>query len=187
MKEVKVISGDNLDEIWRQLAADIDSNGLLLQYNSLIDHLNKKIFLEIDIDPGGGFESGYQTTKFSSRIQNSTHFEFAIHHQGFIDEIGKFFGMQDVITGFPEFDKKVIVKTNDEAKVISIFSDEKIRNVFKDLTDFVFHTTFNITPRSDSEGNFIELNIEDGITDPIMLREIYEGFYLVLIAIDPNE
>lgn len=187
MKDVKVISGDNLDEVWRQLAADIDSNDLLLQYNVLINHLNKKVSLEIDIDPGGGFESGYQTTKFSSNIQNSTHFQFAIHHQGFIDEIGKFFGMQDVITGFPEFDKKVIVKTNDEAKVKSIFSDEKVRNVFEDLTDFVFHTTSFIVPGSDSEGKFIELNIEDGITDPIMLREIYEAFYSVLIAIDCNE
>ncbi len=183
MKEKKIITGKDIDEVWQKVSADMGFNELLLEYSVMIIQQSREILLEIDIDPGGGFESGYETTKISSRLQNVTDFKFAIHHQGFIDEIGKFFGMQDVITGNPEFDKEVIVKTNDEEKIKSLFSDENITSVFQDLANFTFHTSPHHVSEN-AEGTFLELNIEEGITDPAVLRKIYNAFYLVLIAID---
>lgn len=184
MQEQKLISADSIDEMWGKVSADISSIEVLLEYSVLLDLPGTKILLEIDIDPGGGFESGYQTTNFSSQLHNSSGFKFAIHHEGFIDEIGKFFGMQDVITGYPQFDKKMIVKTNDQAKVKAVFSDEKVRNIFQDRIGFTFHTTAHHVSDTNIKGSFLELNIEEGITDPVILREIYSAFYSVLLTID---
>ena len=58
-------------------------------------HGNRKIVLEIDIDLGGGFESGYETTVFSADLHTAPAFRFAIHEQHFTDEIGKFFGVEE--------------------------------------------------------------------------------------------
>ena len=186
MEEPKIIAVNDIDEAWAKIASDLGLQELVMEYNTIIDMQHKKVLLQIDIDPGGGFESGYQTTRFSSHLEDAADFKFALHHQGFIDEIGKFLGMQDVTIGFPEFDKRVIVKTNDDKKVISILQDESVRNVLQDLSNFNFHITTHHVDDSKIPDKFLELNIEEGITDPVILRKIFDAFCSVLFTIDDN-
>ena len=80
MKTEKIIFGNNTDEIWRQVTNDL--NGDFLEYAVIIHQKDRKTLLDIDADPGVGFESGYQTTALRSRIVNAGGFKFVIYHQG---------------------------------------------------------------------------------------------------------
>ena len=184
MEPYKTITGDTEDEVWKQITADLDTEEDLFEYYALIEQGNREIKLAIDIDLGGGFEGGYETTSFTALLPNYHGFKFAIHEDSFIDDIGKFFGLQDVEVGYPELDRHLIIKTNDEDKVKTVFADSKVRAIFEKLQDFDFGIRHHHDDDSDSEQNFLELNIDDGITNPIVLRKLYNAFFTVLVTID---
>lgn len=177
METDKIYIGDTENDVWQQLAADINED--IWDYQAIIRQGNREVKLDIDIDLGGGFESGYGTTSFSSPLSNAD-FRFAVHEEDFIDEIGKFFGMQDVKVGFPELDDHLLIKTNDEARVRTLFTDAPVIAVFTALTDFDFGIRLHSVAGSDHKQACLELHIDDGITDLQTLRELYHAFCLVL-------
>ncbi|MDQ6889069.1 MAG: hypothetical protein M3Z56_02135 [Bacteroidota bacterium] len=182
MESEKIISGNNIDEIWRQITPALNNNELSNSF--IINQQNRKIFLNIEIDPGGGFEGGYQTTTLQYRLEKPSEFKFALHHQGLLDEIGKFFGMEDIETGYAEFDKKVIVKTNDPEKLKSVFSEKHTRAVFEELMNFTFHITQHHIDETETKADFLELNIDEAITDAERLYCIYHAFISVATGIE---
>ncbi len=182
MDKEKLIIADNADEVWNQIAEDLKDNEFT--YSAIISIQNRKVYFDIDVDPGGGFEGGYQTTTFKSRLEKAGDFKFALHHQGLLDEIGKFFGMEDIETGYPEFDKKVIVKTNDAAKIKSLFSEKDTRLPFENFTDFTFHITQHHIDETETKADFLELNIEEAIMDIPTLKQIYTAFSTILDALE---
>lgn len=176
----KTYTGTTEEQIWKQIATDINDD--VLEYHAIIQQGPVEIYLDIDIDMGGGFEGGYATTSYRAPL-TGTAFQFAIHEEHFTDEIGKFFNMQDVTIGYPELDEHLIVKTNDEAKVKTLFNDEATRKTFTELENFDLGITLHSLEDSDEKQAFLELNIEDGITDIATLRQLYHAFYTVLVAI----
>lgn len=181
MKDVLLNSEVEEDALWKKIEDDL-SNDEVLDYQVVIPFGGKQVVLNIDVDLGGGFEGGYASTSLSSILSNNNAFRFAIHKEDFIDEIGKFFGMQDIITGYPDFDKKIIVKTNQEELVKEIFSDEEVRKVILSLKDcsFGIHTHH----LSGAKEPFLELIIEDAITDIVKVKEMYSAFSKVLSSIE---
>jgi hypothetical protein len=183
MEQITIISGNTEDELWQKVTEGLN-NDELLEYEVTLDLAGKKVLLDIDIDPGGGFESGYEFTRLTAGLANNNDFNFAIHHEGFIDTMGKFFGMEDIEIGYPEFDKKLIVKTNDAERVKTIFSDDDVRDTFQSLTEFTLHIA-----NKDIEGEkeaFLELEIQKGVTDPNELRKIYHSFFSLFTALERN-
>lgn len=177
MTETKQLSGNTPDDIWQLVAADL-SGKEIYEYNVFLLQDGKKVELDIDIDMGGGFEGGYQSTSFKASIASGHDFRFALHHQGLMDTAGKFFGMEDVVIGYPEFDEALIIKTSDRERVHRIFSDINVRETFQSLRSFTLHLThFHKEP-------FLELIIEEGITDVEALRKLYDAFYKILMAIE---
>jgi hypothetical protein len=184
MEHEHTISGRNEEEIWQQINAHFVANPDPLEYTAVITQEKWKIILAIDIDLGGGFESGYESTTITAELLSAPDFRFALHRQNFTDEIGKFFGMEDVEIGFSEFDKKLIVKTNDKLRIRKVFSDEAVRKSFESLSDFTFGITNKDNGQHDRNTPFLELVIESGITDPKRLRELYHAFFSVLVSLD---
>lgn len=182
MEQEKLLNAESNEEIWEQIGRDIKADEFA--YSVIISVGGRKIYLDIDVDPGGGFEGGYQTTTLRSRLENVGEFKFAIHHQGLLDEIGKFFGMEDIETGYPEFDKKVIVKTNDAEQIKNLFSEQSTRAPFEHLSDFTFHITQHHIDETDAKADFLDLAIEEAITDIPTLKSIYNSFYSVLEKIE---
>ncbi|MEO6521276.1 MAG: hypothetical protein ABIN91_06360 [Mucilaginibacter sp.] len=180
METDKTYTGATEEQIWKQIAADINDD--ILEYHAIIQQGQAQVYLDIDIDLGGGFEGGYATTTYRAPL-NSTNFQFAIHEEHFTDEIGKFFNMQDVTIGYPELDEHLIVKTNDVEKVKTLFTDEQTRKTLTELENFDLGIRLHSVEGSDKKEAFLELNIEDGITDIDTLRELYHAFYMVLVTI----
>ncbi|MGV3504965.1 MAG: hypothetical protein ACO1O1_14745 [Adhaeribacter sp.] len=183
MQAERHISGQNEDQVWAQLESDLSRDPDLLQYRAHIEQQNKTILLDIDIDLGGGFEGGFATTILSARFANPSAFRFALHEEGFFDDLGKFFGMQDVEIGYPEFDERILVKTNDQARIRTLLTGQEVRQVLVSLQDFSFEI---VLPEEgpEQEESTLELIIEEGITDPQRLRQIYRMFFSVLALVE---
>ena len=184
MQAERHISGHNEDQVWAQVQSDLTQAPDLLQYRAMIEQQSRTILLDIDIDLGGGFEGGFATTILSARFPNPEGFRFALHEESFFDDLGKFFGMQDVEIGYPDFDERIIVKTNDEARVRTLLTDDNTRALLQSLQDFTFEI---VLADEDAEGQeaTLELIIEEGITDPVRLREIYRVFFGILVMVNP--
>lgn len=75
---------------------------------------------------GGGSTFEVEYTRVMLEYCSQDKFRFCIMNQGIIELISKLFGAQDVKIGMKEFDKKFILKTNDEVKLKNILSSEKI-------------------------------------------------------------
>ena len=86
------------ERIWAEIEEEISAD-IPYEYQVVIPKDGYNVSLRIDIDLGGGFEGGFSTTTFTVPLVDPTDFSFAIHHEDFIDEIGKFVGMQDVVLG----------------------------------------------------------------------------------------
>ena len=187
MDAEKVIYGTNEEEVWKQVDDEFAENPDLLQYQIIISQFGRQVNMTVDIDLGGGFESGYETTTFSTKLFCEDYFRFGINQQGFLDAAGKFFGMQDVVVGYPEFDSHAIVQANDEQKVKSLLSNDLIREVVLSFeTDFSFAIRQHHIEHSAEKACFLELIIEQGITNTERLRKIYNAFIQVLNFIEPQ-
>lgn len=184
MEDKIVIAGNSEAEVWTQIEAGLQAEQDLLLYSAAITQAGKPINLYIDIDLGGGFEGGSENTQLSAPLNITPAFKFAVHDKDFLDSIGKFFGLEDVYTGYPDFDEHVIIKTNHEGKVRDLFADAALREVFTRLEDFDFDIHTHTVEGMDEEQPFLELNINRGITDAAILKPIYSAFVKVLTELE---
>lgn len=193
MEKYKIVRGQSETDIWNQIKEDIDNIEYPFVYGADIQDEQKSVFLNIESDLGGGFESGFQATSLtapvpiqfttlSSRLNEHKSFRFALHDEDFIDKLGKFFGMEDVKTGYTEFDKKLIVKTNDVEKVKAVFANEQTRTVFQTLGGFNLHIAHY--DHGDDKHSALELSIDRDITNIEELHRIYNAFADVLEAFE---
>jgi hypothetical protein len=193
MDTPKTVTAADDNAIWQQVSQDLEATSIPFQYAVNIRRNTQTIALMIEVDPGGGFEGSFETTTFTAPVaiqfttlrseiaEDEKHFRFALHDEGFIDKLGKFFGMEDIETGYPEFDKKIIVKANDKEKLKAIFSNATARKVFQSLESFRLEI---VHYEKEAKNSSLELMIDRGITDPAALRKIYDGFVSVLDALD---
>ncbi len=186
MEDARVISGTSLEDIWTQIDADFSQHPDLLEYSAIIEQQGRSVSLEIDIDLGGGFEGGYALTRFISNLKSFDSFRFSLHRQDLLDEVGKFFGMEDIKIGDPEFDKKIVVKSNNPERIKDILDLPQIREVIQSLPNFEFHIAHHHSSNTEVESAFLELRIDEGITDTATLRPIYNIFCLILEKVDFN-
>jgi hypothetical protein len=184
MEHQKVIAGNTEQEVFTQIAADLKADEGLLNYDVMIDQAGKSIRLYIDIDLGGGFEGGSELTQLLAPISVNTAFRFALHDEDFLDSIGKFLGMEDVYTGYPELDKHVIIKTNHEGRVRELFADTELQQVFTQLEDFNFGIHTHSADDGEGEQPYLELNINQGLTNAEVLKPIYSAFCKVLAGLE---
>ncbi|WOO36854.1 DUF3137 domain-containing protein [Anaerocolumna sp. AGMB13020] len=70
-------------------------------------------------------------TRMRAPYVNKDGIWFKIYKSGFFSELGKRLGMQDIETGFPEFDTGYIIKGNHEAKVRELFSKTSIQKLIE--------------------------------------------------------
>jgi hypothetical protein len=188
MEELKIVSGNTEEEIWQQVKNDLANQNAILEYKAVLEQNGKQVLFNIDVDPGGGFEGGFTTTAFLAPLTNAANFQLAIHRERLLDEAGKLFGMQDVVIGYPEFDKKVIIKTNNETKIKDVFADAEIRNVIGKLNDFSLKTISRSGfEKANDEGVYLELIIENEVPEAVELQKIYHAFIALLTVIEREQ
>ena len=84
MIEPTLITGANEAEIASNLTAHLQQQPETFQHIIALQQQDSRVLLEVDIDPGGGFESGYATTRLSAPVTIESHFAFTIYPEGFL-------------------------------------------------------------------------------------------------------
>ena len=118
-------------------------------------------------------------TRMRAPYVNKDGFRFRIYRRGWLSELGKYLGMQDIEVGHPEFDRDFIIKGNDESKVRALFANTRIRQLIQAEPSIHLQV-------KDDDGWFgasfpegvdeLRLELPGMITDVAHLRRLYELF-----------
>ena len=173
MNEPILITGQSEEEMALHLTAHLQQHAAALHHTIALQQGHRRVLVEVDIDPGGGFESGYATTRLSAPVTLDSDFAFTIHPEGFLADFAKLFGLQDEVIGYPEFDDKVIIKTNNKQKVKALFADEGVRKTLAALTQYNLQLQ---APNETDTVRLLLLEVEEGITEPAALMNLYRTF-----------
>ena len=118
-------------------------------------------------------------TRMRAPYVNPDGFRFTVYRKGLFSGIGKFFGMQDLEVGYPEFDDAFIIKGTDEGRVSQLFANEKLRALISAQKDIQFSVKDDEGwfgpkfPEGVDELSFVVLGI---IKDVERLKKLYELF-----------
>ena len=178
MDSIKHIVAEDLDGIIEQVSQDFASGISLHDYHVMCQLGKHYIKLDISSSPGGGEEGGYETTSINTALLSETDFRFILYPEDFMITIGKLFGLLDIKLGYPEFDKNVVVKTNDEAKLKSVLEGEGVRKILQNLSGFALKL------ESHDDGHMLHLSIQRALTDSNELNQVLAMYYEVLMGIE---
>jgi hypothetical protein len=125
----------NSDEIWRHFSSETNGTYIVGKYQNLdgveIKHLDYNIFFDsyIHYQTVGGRSYDTVFTRVRLEFKSPDDFRFRLTKQGIIDNIGKMFGSKDILVGDKRFDNKFIVKSNNEFKIQTLFSNQIIKDL----------------------------------------------------------
>ena len=162
----------SIDEI------DFSALGAVANYDIIIKEDSHPVYLKADRSPGGSDEGGYELMSFEASLSEDETFRFTIHPQDFLYEIGKFFGAEDVETGYADFDRLLIVKTNDAERFRNVFSNAETRRAFQSLSGF------SLTIKKEDHGLLLALHLQRILSAPTEFIAVYNAFTNVLYGID---
>jgi len=128
---LKQLFGPSRNEIWSQLCKEIEADlvdGGFWRGKKVVAKA-KEWTITLDTYTVSNGKTSVTYTRMRAPFVNKDNFRFKIYRSGLFSKIGKFFGMQDVEVGFPEFDEEFIIKGNDTEKIKRLFSNPKIREL----------------------------------------------------------
>ncbi|WP_205504198.1 hypothetical protein [Rufibacter psychrotolerans] len=178
METIRTFHASTEEELWHQVAYDMASHKELLSYSALLQQNGTQIYFDTDIDLGGGFEGGISSTNFMAPVPEHVSLRFALHEQGWMDEVGKFFGMEDIELGYPDIDDAFIIKTNQPETLKSLLADPTIHDIL------LKHKSCELRLHEDHDEDGSELVLtfskDEAILDMAELREIYGLLFSLL-------
>lgn len=181
------IFGKNDESIWRQFASE--------NHGSYIPIFNHRVQLSykdftIIFDAHSHFttvgNSSYEAeyTRGLVEFVSSDSFKLRITKQGFFENIGKLFGLQDIRIGEKEFDGKFIVKSNDEPKTLLMLSNNSITKLLQEIKTVRFDITDDdgLFDEKPTQGNSMLYFVLDGKVKDV--RELNKLFHLFRDTLD---
>ena len=131
MSKRRSIFGPSKDEIWKQIATDIEGEfiegGFWGKDVIIYKHGEWQILLDTYVVSTG--TSSHTVTRMRAPFVNKDDLYFQISREGFFSSIGKFFGMQDIEIGDPFFDKQFVIKGNNPEKIKLLLADDRIKEL----------------------------------------------------------
>ena len=123
--------GPSRAEVWKQLADAVHGRyvegGFFKNGKVEAEHGQWVVTLDTFVVSTG--KSAIVFTRLRAPYVNPDSFRFTIYRKRIFSDIGKWFGMQDIEIGDPEFDDAFIIKGTDEAKVRALLADQKLREL----------------------------------------------------------
>lgn len=185
MGMLRKLFGPSREEIWGQLAQEVGGHlvhGRLGKGTKVIAKVGEwTVTLDLFVVPAGN--TVIPITRLRAPFVNPDGFRFSISRKGLFSGIGKFFGMQDVEVGFPEFDEAFIIKGNNESQLRMLFSDSALRQALNAQKEVQFEVC-------DDEGWFgpdfpqgvdeLRFYVGDEIRDLERLKGLFDLFAITL-------
>lgn len=182
MPNNNIITGKSEEEVWKIITDQLNSKDNNHNYTAQFPTEKHIVTIDIDIHPDGGDENGKQLTSFSAELPEETNFRFSIEKQGLKHRIGKLFGMQDVIVGHPEFDKKFLIQSNNVARVKEVLSDARVSGAL--LEEPVVDFEVREHKIGGNKKIVLALDLDGAITEPTTLQNLFQPFKIVLDYLD---
>jgi hypothetical protein len=183
---LRQLFGPSQEEIWRQLCNEIGAQyvegGFWKGSKVQAQHGQWTVTLDTYTTTDSENHTSTTYTRMRAPYVNKDGFRFTIYRKSIFSGLGKFFGMQDVEVGYPEFDEAFIIQGNDETKLRALFANPRIRQLIE------MQPAIHLTVKDD-EGWFgtqfpdgvDELCFESGyISDVERLKALYYLFAEVL-------
>lgn len=185
MSLLRNMFGPYKDEIWQQLAQEINANyieGGFWNQSKVEANIDEwTVTLDTYNVSTGKVHIVY--TRLRAPYVNRDGFRFKIYRKGFFSELGKKLGMQDVEVGFPDFDDQFIIQGNDDYKLQRLFQQPTIRQLIElqpeislevNDNDGWLSTTF---PKDVDQLSFMVVGV---IKDIDRLKQLYQLFAEIL-------
>ncbi len=122
-------------------------------------------------------------TRIRAPFVNRDDFKFKLVREYKAHRISKFLGMQDVIVGYPDFDKSYIIQGSDERKLNMLFSNPDIRQLIS------YQSKIHLELKHDNgwfkkkypEGiNELYFHVSGVLKDIDQLHDLYDLFAITL-------
>ena len=128
---LRQLFGPSQDEVWGKLSSEMGGefiDGGFWKGDKVIARV-KDWIVTMDTYTVSTGKSSTTYTRIRAPYVNKDNFRFTIYRENVFGKIGKLFGMQDIQVGYPEFDKRYIIKGNIDYKVRMLFANPRIREL----------------------------------------------------------
>ena len=185
MSVLRTIFGPSRKEVWKQLAEQLGAEYVEAGFcrREKVEVRVKEWIVTLDTYVVHAGKAVIVFTRMRAPYVNADNFRFTIYRKGVFTNIGKFFGMQDVEVGVPEFDEAFVIKGNDESKLRALFANAKIRQLIETQPDIHLEVR-------DDEGWFgphfpqgvdeLRFQVKGVIKDITRLKNLFDVFAEVL-------
>lgn len=133
MGMLRKLFGPSREEIWGQLAQEVGGqliDGSFRKGTKVVAKVGEwTVTLDEFIVPAGN--TVIPITRLRAPYVNPDGFRFSISRKGLFSGIAKFFGMQDVEVGYPEFDDAFIIKGKNESQLRVLLADPALRQALE--------------------------------------------------------
>lgn len=133
MGVLRKIFGPGKEEMWRRLCDEIGAEyveGGFWKGDKVRGRLGEWT-ITLDTYTVSTDKSSITYTRLRAPYVNQDGFRFSIYRKNIFSGIGKFFGLQDIEVGYPEFDDNFIIKGNNEEAVRALFDNVTIRELIE--------------------------------------------------------
>lgn len=168
--------GPSKNEIWKQLC---DQTGALFVDGGFwkgkwveLNYEDKVIILDTFTRSTGNSSVTY--TRMRCETSNPLEFKFKIYQKHIFSGIAKVFGLKDIEIGDEEFDKQYIIQSNDELKLMTFFSDYKLKDLISGQPNI--YLTF--------EEGIINFQVIGVIKDTERLKNLFDLFKHLIDKLD---
>jgi hypothetical protein len=167
-------------EIWEQLGSEI---GAQVEHDFWTGTEVRATVRDWTVTLDSTRDATMRFTRMRAPYANPSGFRFTLHPDGFFNSIAKFFGMQDVEVGHPDFDERFIIKGNDSDRLVALFDDPEIRELVME------QPSIYLTVRDDDgwlgddyhdETDLLEFLCADIVEDRERLHRLFALFGAVL-------
>jgi hypothetical protein len=177
--------GPSKEDVWEQLCQEIGGevvDGGFWKGKKVQAHVGPwPVVLDTYTESDG--ESSTTYTRMRAPFLNPSGFRFTIYRKGPFSGLGKFFGMQDIEVGDPEFDEAFIIQGNDEVAVHRLLADSKIRQMLQVQPKIRLEIKDNegwFGPKFPEEVDELFFRVPGVIKDVERLKSIFDLFAAML-------
>lgn len=133
MAVLRQLFGPSRDEVWRQLATELDARMIDGGWwkSPKVEVRVGQWIVTLDTYTVSTGKTTIVFTRMRAPYVNADGFRFTVYRRGFFSDLGKWLGMQDIEVGDEQFDRDFIVKGNDESRIRHLLANARIRELIQ--------------------------------------------------------
>lgn len=178
MPHSNVISGSSEQEMFKTVEEQLKNKKDDRDYSVEFSIHNHTVNIDIDYHASTDDDEMSGTTLITAPLSSDVAFRFALTKQTLKSNVKKLFGMQDVIVGNAELDRKFIIQSNDEARVKELLSDPEISGPLVEFPIIIFEV--RELKIGATQETVLTYDVEGRITDAARLQRVFAPFGKVL-------